>query len=157
MLLDDFNSQAGDREIANACRDALFIQPRESGEGGIGGLWPPFSKSRTPMQSIGYGVSAVEGASAAKLWDQYVPMQAQEDEQYIFEFLYVRVSDLNADDDRRDALMRENPPWLDKEGDKERFLRARVVLNIYEKFKVRVLVPTAAIAWNVTRDEEHEA
>jgi hypothetical protein len=87
-------------------------------------------------------------------WDQYVPMDEQEDHLYISEFLYVRVADLNADDERREALIRENPPWLQAEAHKERFLRQRVVLNIYEKFKVQVLDPSASMAWKVTRTND---
>jgi hypothetical protein len=90
-------------------------------------------------------------------WDQYVPMDAEEDQPYIAEFLYVRVTDLNTDDERREALIREDPTWLHNEVDKDRFLRGRVILNIYEKFKVHVMDASAGVAWNVTRTAEDEA
>ena len=41
----------------------LFPLPHDSGGGGTGGLQPPF-RTRTPTRSVGYGVCAVEGASA---------------------------------------------------------------------------------------------
>jgi hypothetical protein len=86
-------------------------------------------------------------------WDQYTPMDDKEDQQYISDYLYIKVTDLNADDARRTTLLRENPAWLNEQVDKDRFLRARVILNIYEKFRIRVLDRFAGSAWDVALDD----
>lgn len=87
-------------------------------------------------------------------WDQYVPIDGEEEQKYISNFLYIKVTDLNNDNTKRETLIRENPAWLNEQADKSRYLRARVILNIYEKFRIQVLDRSAALAWDVTSDEE---
>jgi hypothetical protein len=86
-------------------------------------------------------------------WDQYNPVHGGEEQQYISDFLYVKVTDLNIDDARRETLINENPEWLREQVDKDRFLRARVILNIYEKFRVHILDRSGASAWDVTPED----
>lgn len=87
-------------------------------------------------------------------WEQYIPMDGQEERQYISDLLYIKVTDLNQDDVKRETLIRENPAWLSEQEDKDRFLRARVILNIYEKFRILVLDGSAASAWDVAPEDE---
>ncbi len=89
-------------------------------------------------------------------WDHYVPMEAEEEQQYISDFLYIKVTDLNADDARRETLIRENPRWLNEQPDKDRFLRARVILNIYEKFRIQLLDRSASSAWDVIPEDDEQ-
>jgi hypothetical protein len=81
-------------------------------------------------------------------------MDGEEDQQYISDYLYIKVTDLNADDARRETLLGENPAWLNEQADKNRYLRARVVLNIYEKFHVQVLDRSAGLAWEVALEDD---
>ena len=66
--------------------------------------------------------------------------------------IYIRVSDLNADDIRRNQILAGDPDWLrDKNAaDKERYLRMRVVINVYDKFKFEILEPKAVVCMTVT-------
>ena len=79
-------------------------------------------------------------------WHQYSPSDERGEDVDIQEFLFVRVVDLNKDDARRNGILGEHPPWLETVGDKEGYLRMRVVINVYEKFKLEVADPEAAVA-----------
>ena len=86
------------------------------------------------------------------VWQQFSPIDKTEEEPHRLGALLVNVSDLNKDDTRRQNILRENPEWLREQGDPEKYLRARVVVNAFEKFKVKVKDPTAGISIDVAAD-----
>jgi hypothetical protein len=90
-------------------------------------------------------------------WDQYVPMDGEEEQPYISDLIYIKITDLNIDNVRRETLIRENPPWLNDQADKDRFLRSRIIVNVYEKFLIQVLDRSAAVAWDVTSEGDAQA
>lgn len=69
-------------------------------------------------------------------WVQLRPADTPDEEPYIVDGIFIRVTDLNADVQRRERLLQENPPWLHEHVDKDKFLRTRVVVNVYQKFKL---------------------
>jgi hypothetical protein len=71
-------------------------------------------------------------------WTQYSPVDEDDKQDDVSDFLYVKVTDLNTDDTRRQKLVAENPDWLKKEADPDRFLRTRTIVNVYEKLSVVV-------------------
>jgi hypothetical protein len=83
-------------------------------------------------------------------WQQYAPIESADDADYVSEFVYIRIVDLNVDDAKREALLQANPPWLENQPNKERYLRKRVVVNVYEKYQIEVIEPAAGAAFRVT-------
>ena len=71
-------------------------------------------------------------------WTQYWPADDDDKQGDVSDFLYVKVTDLNADNTRRQKLIAENPDWLKKEADPERFLRMRTIVNVYEKLTILI-------------------
>ncbi len=69
------------------------------------------------------------------VWEQYLPIDQAGDEQYVDDLLYIRVIDLNLDEEKRDKMIEDNPSWLQDESDKEGYLRQMVNIKIYEKFR----------------------
>lgn len=87
-------------------------------------------------------------------WDQYSPIDNEEDAVFKNGIFYIKVIDLNVDDTRREKIIAENAPWLNEHADKTSYLRRHVIINIYEKFKIEVKDVGAGIALNVIDSEE---
>ena len=83
-------------------------------------------------------------------WHQFSPADDANDRPFIYELIFIRVIDLNADNILREQIVKEDPEWLRKKSEKERYLRTRVVIKIYEKFKVEVVEPAAGVSITIT-------
>lgn len=83
-------------------------------------------------------------------WRQYAPDDAPEDRDHIYGELLIRVIDLNENREQREAIIAEHPPWLATEADPSAHLRTRVLVNVYEKFRIEILDPEAAVCLSLT-------
>jgi hypothetical protein len=86
-------------------------------------------------------------------WEQFSPVDEDGDEPHRVGVLMVRVVDLNRDDDRRERIIRDEPHWLQEQSDPDKFLRSRVVVNVFEKFKVEIMDRAAGISITVATGE----
>jgi hypothetical protein len=85
-------------------------------------------------------------------WKQLPPIDAANEEEYRLGFLMVRVVDLNKDNERRQKIINEGPDWLREQSDPEKYLRSRVVVNVFEKFKIEIVDREAGICIAVDDD-----
>lgn len=83
-------------------------------------------------------------------WDQYSPIDNEEDIEFKNDIFYIKVIDLNVDNTRRDKIIGENAAWLNEHVDKVGYLQQHVIVNIYEKFKIEIKDGDAGIAFNIT-------
>jgi hypothetical protein len=82
-------------------------------------------------------------------WVQYAPAISGGNQSDVVDGLYIRVSDLNADDVRREQILASDPQWLREIEDRERYLRMRVLVNVTERFRVEIADPQAAVCISV--------
>lgn len=111
-----------------------------------------FGKLKIPLFQIHTGrerkVIGILDTKRATRLTQYSAQLKEEDVQYQNGVLYIRVADLNKDDEVRQDILTQSPDWLEKQQDKERYLRQKVFVRIFEKFKFEVLEPEAGfIIW----------
>lgn len=78
-------------------------------------------------------------------WRQYAPDDNPDEAGDIHGQLLIRVIDLNANRARRDEIIAANPAWLAQEADPAAYLRQRVLVNVYEKFRIDVFDSRSAI------------
>jgi hypothetical protein len=78
-------------------------------------------------------------------WKQYSPVDAPVEEEDVIGFLLVRIMDMNQDEERRQRIIAEDPEWLRAQEDKDRYLRRRVLVNVYEKFSLEIVERRAGI------------
>lgn len=93
-------------------------------------------------------VLVFDGNKFAKLV-RFSPADEVTEQSSVLDGIYIKVTDLNADDTRRNEIMESAPDWLRNEREPERYLRMRVVVNVYERFSVDVLDPASAFAFTV--------
>jgi hypothetical protein len=77
--------------------------------------------------------------SRFSVFQQFSPIENADDEQYRVENLLVRVLDLNRRQTQRERILDDDPDWLHEQDNPERYLRSRVIVNVFEKFKVKVV------------------
>jgi hypothetical protein len=70
--------------------------------------------------------------------NQYPPKEKSEDEKYVDGIFYLRVADLNVEDELRQKIISEKPAWLDEYADKDAYLRGKVLINVYQKFRFEI-------------------
>jgi hypothetical protein len=90
-------------------------------------------------------------------WNRYSPLDEGGPDGDVYKQLQIKVFDLNRDDDRRNKILQEAPDWLTDKGDanqREAYLRSRVVVNVYDKFDLKILNPAAAISLAVTKGKK---
>jgi hypothetical protein len=87
-------------------------------------------------------------------WRQLAPVDEPGDESDVIENVFVRVTDLGKDDARRQKILTENPTWLRDIVDKERFLRTKVVVNIYQKFVIDIRESKTAQCISIVQAEQ---
>ena len=75
------------------------------------------------------------------------------DDKNIFEIFYIKFTDLNADNERRNKILSSNPSWLKSEVDKEKYLSSKVVLEIYESFVVNIEKENIGFIFYIQQDE----
>jgi hypothetical protein len=78
-------------------------------------------------------------------WRQFAPDHEPNEPIYAEGKLLIRVVDLNVDADRRNEIIVQNPPWLADEPDRVAYLRGRVLVNVYEKFRIDILDAAAGV------------
>lgn len=81
--------------------------------------------------------------------NQYSPTDKPEDAECQYDIFFIRVSDLNQDDQRRQKIITDNPAWLQEHEDKEGYLRQKALINLYQKFEFKVTEPRSAFCLNV--------
>ncbi len=72
-------------------------------------------------------------------WRQESPLESGERQAGSPDLFSVHFADLAKDHELREKLLSENPPWLQQQDDRDRYLRLRVNLRILEKFKIELL------------------
>jgi hypothetical protein len=78
-------------------------------------------------------------------WDQFAPDHEPDEQTYAEGQLLIRVIDLNSDLKQRDEIITQNPPWLAQQPDPIAYLRGRVLVNVYEKFHIKILDASQAV------------
>ncbi|MDR3528104.1 MAG: hypothetical protein P4L57_12580 [Rhizomicrobium sp.] len=89
-------------------------------------------------------------------WNQFSPADENGEDGDILDFVYIKVADLNADNVRREKLLTDNPAWLHEKADKEGFLRAHTVVNVYEKLSFEIANANSAICLSVVSKRRGE-
>ena len=62
----------------------------------------------------------------------------EEDKGFIDSIFYLNVIDLNSDDVTRNKILTENSSWLQSQLDKEGYLRQKVNIKLYQKFRFTI-------------------
>ena len=78
-------------------------------------------------------------------WRQYAPSFEPNERVDADGMLRIRVVDLNADVDRRNEIITQNPPWLVEQADPVAYLRGSVLVNVDEKFRIEILDAGAGV------------
>ena len=92
----------------------------------------------------------VADLSSFGVLNQYSPVDKPEDAECQYDIFFIRVSDLNQDDQRRQKIIADSPAWLQEHEDKEGYLRQKALINLYQKFEFKVLEPKLAFCMNVS-------
>jgi hypothetical protein len=71
-------------------------------------------------------------------WQQYLPFDSEAEQEYLENFLFIRIIDLSVEQEIREQIIRDNPAWLREIQEKERYLQQRVWLRVLERFDIRV-------------------
>ncbi|HEY2011696.1 MAG TPA: hypothetical protein VGH23_22085 [Rhizomicrobium sp.] len=91
-------------------------------------------------------------------WERYGPTDRGDQLGDVYRHLLIKVFDLNTDDERRNKIIAENPPWLAEHGNeqaqRELFLRAKVVVNVYDRYRLKFLDDAEAACITVTSDHQ---
>lgn len=82
--------------------------------------------------------------------NQYSPIENEQDIRYKDDIFFIRVSDLNKEDEKRNKIISDNPAWLQEYSDKEAHLRRQVLVNIYERFSYDVKDQESSFCLSVT-------
>jgi hypothetical protein len=82
-------------------------------------------------------------------WTQYPPADDPGEEKFVTDMILVRVKDLNRRHQLREKIIANDPEWLRAQDDKVRYLKSRVVVNVYEKFKLDILDADAGVAFEI--------
>ncbi|HXJ95845.1 MAG TPA: hypothetical protein VMT20_23640 [Terriglobia bacterium] len=76
-------------------------------------------------------------------WIQKTPASNEAELADIEGAFYLSLVDLGSQEGVRKGILDSSPRWLQGHEDKERYLRQRVWLRIYERFEIKVLDPRA--------------
>ena len=75
---------------------------------------------------------------------QYSPIDNPEDADHQYDIFFIRVTDLNESNERRQKIIDEKPAWLEEHPDKEGYLRQKALINLYQKFEFEIIEPESA-------------
>lgn len=89
-------------------------------------------------------------------WHQFSAADDSSEVANVHDSIFVRVTDLNVDNDLRETIIKDNPPYLNDENDKDRYLRTRVVVKVYERFELELLTPSAGVAVEILNSDEFD-
>jgi hypothetical protein len=93
----------------------------------------------------------VTDLSKLGIWEQYLPIDKSEDSTFIEDIFYLRISDLNVDNEIRAKILSENSTWLQEYSDKEGYLRQKVNIRIYQKFRFLITDQSKGLLISVTK------
>jgi hypothetical protein len=82
--------------------------------------------------------------------NQYSPIDDSADSGYKDDIFFIKVTDLNEDNDRRQKIITEKPAWLEDRTDKDGYLRQKALINLYQKFEFKILDPKVAYCITVS-------
>ena len=85
-------------------------------------------------------------------WTQFAPEHKPDEQTYADGQLSIRVIDLNADNEKRNEIIAQNPPWLAGQKNAVAYLRGRALINVFEKFHLEILDDSQAVCLTVRRD-----
>ena len=80
---------------------------------------------------------------------RYSPINDIKDMKFKNDIFFIRVTDLNIDDQKRQNLIDNNPTWLQEYSDKEGFLKQKVLIDLYQKFELEIKEPKSAFCISV--------
>ena len=87
--------------------------------------------------------------SSFGLLRQYSPIDNPEDADHQYDIFFIRVTDLNENNERRQKIIDEKPAWLEEHPDKEGYLQQKALINLYQKFEFEIIEPESAHCINV--------
>lgn len=93
----------------------------------------------------------VTDLSQLGVWEQYLPIDKPEDTTFVNGLFYIRVSDLNVDDEVRQKILTENSAWLQEYVDKEGYLRQKVNVRVYQKFRFLITDESKGVVVSVSK------
>lgn len=82
-------------------------------------------------------------------WRQKSPVDDEAECEFVSDQIFVKTVDLSADDVARARILREDPVWLQNEIDKERYLRQKVWLQVFERFEIDIPNPTCGFKFKL--------
>lgn len=85
------------------------------------------------------------------VWEQYSPIDKPEDNKYLEGIFLLMVADLNTENVLRNKIVSENSKWLQEQGDKDGYLRQRVIVKLYEKFRFIIKDQTKGLLITVNK------
>lgn len=85
------------------------------------------------------------------VWEQYLPIDKSEDTTFVDGIFYIRVTDLNVDNQVRQKIITENSTWLQEYPDKEGYLRQRVNVRVYQKFRFMITDESKGLVISVSK------
>lgn len=71
--------------------------------------------------------------------EQYSPLDSPEDNSYLYDIFFIRVTDLNEDNKERQKIIDQKAPWLKEYEDQEGYLRQKALINLYQKFEFKII------------------
>lgn len=83
------------------------------------------------------------------LLKQYSPIDDPTDTGRQHGIFFIRVTDLNEENELRQKIINEKPAWLEDHNDKEGYLRQKTLINIYQKFEFEIDKPELGYCINV--------
>ena len=87
---------------------------------------------------------------------QLNPIDEEKESQYLQEQFYIRVLDLNEDNENRNNIILAAPEWLNKYSDKERYLKTKVIVKTFMRQELCIKDKEAGVILKTTNDEKEE-
>jgi hypothetical protein len=76
---------------------------------------------------------------------QFPPIKTLDDKKFQRDIFMYKIIDLNADTEKRQQILKENPSWLKEKSDPESYLKDKVLVNIYSKFEFKITDAAAGV------------
>lgn len=85
---------------------------------------------------------------------QYNPNDNQSEDEFLNEQFYIRIIDLNEDDQTRNDILKASPKWLNAHTDKEHYLRTKVITKVYMRQELLVKDRNAGFLLDIIENNE---
>jgi len=82
-------------------------------------------------------------------WRQKSPVDDQAECEFVRDQFLLNIVDLSADGAARARILQENPVWLQNEIDRERYLRQKVWLQVFERFEIDIPNPSCGFKFKL--------